>query len=306
MDVDGSSIAHAIYEALNAKDFERAATHVTEGFLLVNVATADVYRGRMGFLEYTRGWAAAFPDLVLQTVKVAAGSEQVVVEYELAGSQTGPLITPRGHIPPTGMSIQLRLCDVLDLQEGAVSHIRSYFDSSTLLRQLGLIPGTPLHAVERRVGLELYAQTLDGTAAERYKSIVHRFIQSVFNRQDPGAAIDTCSRTYLWHGGQLGEARGLTAYRTGLASLFTAFPDLQVEIMDTIAEGDRVAVRFSMSGTHMGDFQGIAPTFRRMSSTGTNTYRVADDRIVEEWWQGDVLALIRQMDAAPSTIHRST
>jgi predicted ester cyclase len=56
----------------------------------------------------------------------------------------------------------------------------------------------------------------------------------------------------------------------------------------------------------MGDFQGIAPTFRRISSTGANTYRVADDRIVEEWWHGDVLALMQQMDAVPSTIHRSS
>jgi predicted ester cyclase len=306
MDVDGSSIARAIYEALNEKDFERAAKSVTEGVLLLNVATADVYRGRPGFLDYSRGWAAAFPDLDLQLVKIDGGSKRVIVEYELVGSQTGPLITPRGHIPPTGMSIQLRLCDVLDLQDGAVSHIRSYFDSSTLLRQLGLIAGTPLHAPERRVGLELYAQTLDGTASERNKSIVHRFIQNVFNRQDPGASVDTCSRTFLWHGGQLGEARGLTSYRNVLSALFAAFPDLQVEILDTIAEGDRVAVRFSMSGTHMGDFQGIAPTFRRISSTGANTYRVADDRIVEEWWHGDVLALMQQMDAVPSTIHRSS
>ena len=68
------------------------------------------------------------------------------------------------------------------------------------------------------------------------------------------------------------------------------------------AEGDRVAVRYSMSGTHLGEFQGVAPTLKRVSGTGINSYRFEESRIVEEWWQGDILVLLQQMDAAPSSI----
>src|SRR5690606_18758122 len=117
-----------------------------------------------------------------------------------------------GHVPPTAMEVQLRVCDVLDVQEGRIAHLRSYFDSVSLLRQLGLIAGTPIHAPERRAPLELYAQEVEGQAPMRHKVIVQRYLQDVFNRQNPAAVIDTCARSFVWHGGALGDARGLPAY----------------------------------------------------------------------------------------------
>ncbi|HUE96059.1 MAG TPA: ester cyclase, partial [Longimicrobiaceae bacterium] len=161
---------------------------------------------------------------------------------------------------------------------------------------------TPIHAPERRAPLDLYAQPVETPAPVRHRVVVQRFIQDVFNRQNPAAVMDTCATKFAWHGGSLGEARGLPAYQHVLAIFFAAFPDLQIEILDAIAEGDRVAVRFSMSGTHLGEFQGIAPTFKRVTGGGTNAYRLENSRIAEEWWQGDMLVLLQQMDAAPSTV----
>ncbi len=301
-----AGIARAIYDALSERAFERAAEHVTDRVLLLNVATGDVYRGKTGFLQFARGWAAAFPDLRFQVRKISEAEDRVVVEYELGGRHTGPLVTPRGHIPPTGMEIQVRFCDVLEIVDGEVAHIRSYFDTVTLLRQLGLMSETPLHAPNRRAPLELYAQAVDGNAPQRHKGIVQRFLQDVFNRHKPSAAPDTCAPEFVWHGGALGDAVGLAAYQAVLGSLFVAFPDLEVAVLDTVAEGDRVVVRFSMSGTHLGDFRGIAPTYRRVAGGATSTYRIEQSRIVEEWWQGDVLTLLQQMDLAPTSVHPST
>lgn len=296
------NLARAMYEALGTRDFEKAAEQVTPDVLVLNVATGDLYRGHKGFLEFYRGWGAAFPDLRRELAKYIVEEDRLSVEYEALGTHTGPLVTPRGHIPPTAMDVQLRFCDVLEARDGRLAHIRSYFDSVSLLRQLGLLAGTPIHAPERRAPLELYAQPVQGHAPLRHKVIVQRYMQDVFNRQNPAAALDTCARQYVWHGGSLGEARGLPAYQQVLATFFAAFPDLQIEVLDTLAEGDRVVVRFSMSGTHLGEFQGIAPTFKRVTGGGTNTYRLEDSRIVEEWWQGDMLVLLQQMDAAPATV----
>jgi steroid delta-isomerase-like uncharacterized protein len=299
--LDSVAIARTLYDARRRRDYDAAVEFLTEDVLLLNVATSDVYRGHSGFLEYARGWGSALPDLSFELMKIAGTEERVVVEYELEGAQTGSLVTPRGHLPATGMQVQLRFCDVLEVREGKVTHIRSYFDTSTLLRELGLITGTPLHAPERRAALELYVQDVDVHASERHKAIVQRFVQDVFNRQDPRAATDTCARTYLWHGGPLGEARGLTAYANVLAAFFIAFPDFHMEVLDMIAEDDRVVVRFTMRGTHLGDFQGIPATKKRVIGGGTSTYRIIDNRIAEEWWQGDLLTLLQQIDAAPST-----
>jgi NTE family protein len=307
MHADAAALhVQSLYRALKLRDFAGAGELVDDAVILLNVATGDVHRGRSGLLEYARGWSTAFPDLTLELVKVESAGNRVLVEYERRGTHTGPLVTPRGHVPPTGMEMQVRFCDVLQLDDGLVTHVRSYFDTLTLLRQLGLTSGSPLHAPDRRAGLDLYAHPTDSGAPQRHKGIVHRFLSDVINRQDPAAVADTCAKNFVWHGGALGDWRGLKAYQGVLVSFFTAFPDFQLEALETIAEGDRVVVRYTMTGTHLGEFQGIAPTRKRVAGGGTNTYRIEENRIVEEWWQGDLLVLMQQMDAAPSLARLSS
>ncbi len=293
-------LVQELYDALAVRAFEKAAQHAHEGVHLTSVATGDTYTGRRGFIEFHRGWAAAFPDLRIESLQVAGGEGRAVAEYEIEGTHTGPLLTPRCHIPPTGMEIQVHFCDVLNVEKGKVTRIRRYFDTVTMLRQLGLVAGTPLHAPDRRAPLELYAQPVDTNAPQRHKAIIHRFLQEVFDRRNANATADSCAKGYVWHGGHLGEAHSLQDYQAVITSFFVGFPDLELEVLDTIAEGDRVVVRFAMNGTHLGPFKGISPTYTRVSGAGTSTFRIADGRIAEEWWQGDLLALLRQLEPKPA------
>lgn len=293
-------LVRGLYGALAEREFEKSAERVHENVRLTSVATGDTYTGRRGFIEFHRGWSAAFPDLRLRSLELAGDEHRVIAEYEIEGTHTGPLLTPRCHIPATGMEVQVRFADVLDLAADEIIAFRRYFDTVTMLRQLGLVGGTPLHAPDRRAPLELYAQPVDTNAPQRHKAIVHRFLQEVFDRRNAAAAADSCARGYLWHGGHLGEATSLQDYQAVITSFFVGFPDLEVEVLDTIAEGDRVAVRFTMNGTHLGPFKGISPTYSRVSGSGASTFRIADGRIVEEWWQADLLGLLRQLEAKPA------
>jgi steroid delta-isomerase-like uncharacterized protein len=99
----------------------------------------------------------------------------------------------------------------------------------------------------------------------------------------------------------MGEEHNLTRLQDRLRSIFKSFPDLTVEVHDVIAEGDRVAVRLTMRGTQLGEFSGMPPTGRRIVSSAMNSYRINDNRIVEEWWQHDLLGLMTQLDAAPAS-----
>lgn len=294
------SVVRALYQALGGQNFGTAATLVDPNVLLLNVATGDVYRGRAGFLEYSRSWISAFPDLRYTQLKLVASEEgAVIAEYELTGTHTGPLVTPRGHIPPTLAEVELRFCDVIEFRDGAIAHIRTYFDTVSLLRHFGLIGSTPLHAPERRAGLEMFAEPIEVHAPQRNKAIVQRLLYDVINRRDADAVSDTCTENFRWHGGALGEARGRDAYRDVITSFLAAFPDLQLEIMDMVAEGDRVVVRLQMSGTHLGEFQGIEPTSRHVRGGVTSTYRCENGRIAEEWWQGDVTTLLQPTAPTP-------
>lgn len=124
--------------------------------------------------------------------------------------------------------------------------------------------------------------------AERNKQLVIRLIDEVWN----GGDLRQLSE--LWSGPSRDEAYSSHKILTG------AFPDLRIEIEDLIAEGDRVAARLSLRGTHLGPFRGIAPTGRQVHFTAIRVYQITDGKIVGSWANQDALGLLQQLqtDAA--------
>lgn len=78
-----------------------------------------------------------------------------------------------------------------------------------------------------------------------------------------------------------------------------AFPRYQLKAEDVLVDGDRVAVRFTLHGTHMGELHGMAPTGKTVQVPGIIIYRLQDDHIVEHWMQTDVPALMAQLTTLP-------
>jgi predicted ester cyclase len=91
------------------------------------------------------------------------------------------------------------------------------------------------------------------------------------------------------------DTEGIDDLRETFHRFRTTFPDLHVTIHDLIAEGDRVAARWTASGTHSGELAGIAPTGTAVSWGGTDVYRIADDRISEWWRNDDTVWLLHQL-----------
>lgn len=81
---------------------------------------------------------------------------------------------------------------------------------------------------------------------------------------------------------------------------FSAFPDFRTVVEDLVAEGDRVAVRYTAYATHLHSFRGVPPTGKPLSITGMSILRVADGKIVEEWAMPDIMSLLQQIDAIPA------
>ncbi|MCA1702583.1 MAG: ester cyclase [Actinobacteria bacterium] len=79
----------------------------------------------------------------------------------------------------------------------------------------------------------------------------------------------------------------------------SAFPDWAEVVDDVIAEGDKVVIRVTGTGTHEGEFQGIAPTGRRVTATGVGIGRIENGRIAEAWAAYDALGLMQQLGAIP-------
>jgi steroid delta-isomerase-like uncharacterized protein len=90
----------------------------------------------------------------------------------------------------------------------------------------------------------------------------------------------------------------------GVVTMFrSAMPDLRVVIEDMIAEGDKVATRYRLEGTHEGELFGVPPTGRRLSIESITVERVSEGRIREHWRVTDSLDMMQQLGVIPAPEH---
>jgi steroid delta-isomerase-like uncharacterized protein len=94
-----------------------------------------------------------------------------------------------------------------------------------------------------------------------------------------------------WHGRE-GVRRAITRHRT-------SFPDWEEHIEDIIADGDKVVTRWTATGTHEGEFEGIPPTGNQVTIAEVAIYRIADGKIAEQWGFPNIMGLLRQIGADP-------
>ena len=103
----------------------------------------------------------------------------------------------------------------------------------------------------------------------------------------------------FWVPGRPESMRGLAGYMNVLRMMRSGFSDVQWSLEETIAEGDKIAARFTMRGTHDGTFFGVPATGRKIEVRAMNFYRLAGAKFVEEYGQPDLLGLLQQIGAVP-------
>lgn len=95
-----------------------------------------------------------------------------------------------------------------------------------------------------------------------------------------------------------GDSAGREGFRRNVETMRDAFEDFTAVVDDAIAEGDTVAMRLTLSGTHTGEFMGIPPTNRSFEVSNMVFTRIEDGRIVERWIQPDMLGMLQQLGVA--------
>ncbi|MER5549738.1 ester cyclase [Streptomyces sp. NPDC002589] len=142
--------------------------------------------------------------------------------------------------------------------------------------------------------------SMDETAT-RNKAIFSRF-HGAMSSGDPeviAKAIDELVAPDLqFHAPVPRGMTGVQALKQVWTVLLDGFPDIHVTIEDMIAEGDKVVARNTVTGTHRGDFRGVAPTGRSVTYGEIFIFRFEDGRIAEIWGVVDVLSQMRQLGAA--------
>jgi steroid delta-isomerase-like uncharacterized protein len=85
------------------------------------------------------------------------------------------------------------------------------------------------------------------------------------------------------------EVKGREGLKQRMTMLRTAFPDIHITVEDMVADGDKVATRTTLHGTHKGEYLGIAPTDKMITATGIGIMHIANDKIQDNWLTGTLL-----------------
>ena len=141
---------------------------------------------------------------------------------------------------------------------------------------------------------------INNVKEEANKALMLRFLEFI-NTANPQLANEVISTEAVFYvPGRPEPMRGPGGYLEIINMMRSGFPDIRWKIEDIVAENEKVAVRFTMQGTHKAAFFGVPPTEKSIHVQAMNFYRISDAQIVEEYGQPDLLGVLQQIGAFPS------
>jgi predicted ester cyclase len=167
-----------------------------------------------------------------------------------------------------------------------------------LLAKLNLLLSCALLATSIAGCTAMNGQTAsDNTAETENKAAVLRSEAELWSKGNLAVADQVYSPKFVCHFIMGREWRGLQGIRGAVKSHRTSFPDWNERVDDIIAEGDRVAIRITSTGTQLGEFEGFKPTGRKIMIQEFHIFRLSGGKIVEQWGMPDVQGLMSQLSA---------
>ena len=130
-------------------------------------------------------------------------------------------------------------------------------------------------------------------SSEENKAVVRRYIKELWSDGKVDIANEIIAETFMFHG-PIRDLEGIEAFKQFVTAIHSTFPDINFTVDDLFAEGDKAAVRWTMSGTHTNEFMGIAATGKRFEVPGTSIARFSGGKMGEIWLYWDRLGMLEQ------------
>ena len=128
------------------------------------------------------------------------------------------------------------------------------------------------------------------------KAIIRTLYEEVWNKRRLELMSELVSPSHALHGPNFdGAAIGPEAYSRQVVAFVKGFPDLQWTIEDTIAEQDKIVVIWAFSGTHQGEFMGVAPTQKKVSADGITVHHISNGKIMDSEVLWDTWGVMQQL-----------
>ena len=249
-----------------------------------------------GFEEFSKRWDlffTAFPDLEFTVDLVAAEGDLAATRWTATGTQRGEW----QGIAPTDREVTWQGTNVFRIECGQIVESWSEADHIGLLSQLGAtdiptLPATPAAQAQAATSAPAATPCADGSGDENVAT-ARRWTEDVYTGKDLTVLDEILDPAAIHHGAAFPDVAGAEAIKEALAGTLASFPDINLTVDDTIADGDLVVVRWSGTGTNDGPWLGIEPTGKTAHFTGINVYRFSCGKIIESWSEMDALSVLQ-------------
>jgi|SoiMethySBSTD1v2_1073268.scaffolds.fasta_scaffold00340_9 steroid delta-isomerase-like uncharacterized protein len=240
---------------------------VTSDFVRFGHTVQGTVTGPAAYKEFVRATRASFTDYNITLVEQMGVGNKSTVTWRLRGNYVGPdqKVSPGRTIDLPGKSIWFMRGDkiakeVVEIDDG------EYY---------------------RQIQMALPYSELDNRA------LLLGFLYTVYQDGNISSLPELVADKHVLHDAGGHEVVGCKAYQDRLQAMRDAFPDLAITAYDVVADGNLVTARWTITGTHRGEWEGIAPTQKKIAAAGISMVRIQNDKIQETWTMVDDL-LIRQ------------
>ena len=130
---------------------------------------------------------------------------------------------------------------------------------------------------------------------ENNKASVARFSEELWNLKNYDIFDELCTPEFVAHDLPSSVSPNKDDFKGVAMMIHNAFPDAHLTVEDTIADKDKVVLRWNLTATHQGEFMGIPATNRKVSWSGITIYRIAGAKVAEWWNKSDLSAVPQQL-----------
>ncbi len=132
---------------------------------------------------------------------------------------------------------------------------------------------------------------------EKHKEIARLISQKVVNEKNYAPIDEYLTDDYVYHGLGGMTAHTSQGFKAAIAGFHAAIPDLKSEILDVVAESDRLVLRFHFTGTHQGEFLGFPASGASLHFEGMIMRRFVDGKVAEDWDYFDFPTVVAQIQS---------
>jgi steroid delta-isomerase-like uncharacterized protein/4-oxalocrotonate tautomerase family enzyme len=287
-------------ELWNKKNYDIAYELVDPDFTAHGAGGQDIKQGPEGVIGMVKAWHAAMPDGHMTMDDIITEGDLSTIMMTWTATHTGKF----GDIPASGNKITVTSIGIDRVINGKITEGWGELNMLGMLQQMGAIPSPDAQSQSANNAQSQSANSQnhksDGPHVKRNREIVHRFYEAV-NSKHREVFYDIVHPDFVNHGGAAGDIVGAQALIDSLNPFYEAMPDWHVSEDYVVAQGDRVASRGTITGTHLGNFMGVPPTGKKVSWTGIIIYRLDEDgKIIERWQDFDAIGMLQQMGVIPA------